>query len=105
MMLHNEAFLAPVSLETFGMHNLGKMVTRAMIPLCVASGLGPIIMWNGLSKSGNIYIDQSKNTSEVQMSILLNFAGNTLLILASIALCAFISFAFFVKPHVYQGKA
>lgn len=98
-------FLYPVCLEMWGQKNYTSMTARAMTAFCVAANIGPLIMWQGLSKAGDVYIDQSKNTSEEQMSTLLSFAGNNLLILAALALVTVISFAFFIKPHVYVVDA
>jgi len=96
-------FITPVCLEMWGFANLSKVTSRAMVAYMLAALFGPLIMWNGLSQAGDIYIDPSLNTNEQQKSQLLLYSSNSLFILGAIACLAFFGFAFFVKPYVHRN--
>ncbi len=92
-------FLTPLALAMWGKPNLSKVSSRSLAALDVASFIGPIVMWHGLSKSGDIYIDPALNTSEEQRRELLAYSSNSLFILGGVALSAFCCFAFLIKPY------
>ena len=92
--------ISPVNLSLWGVNNLGTLVGRTLASLCVGAFVGPVIIWYGLSKSGDdIYIDNTLNTSEQQQAELERFVGGALLILGGVASLACLGFLFLVKPH------
>jgi len=92
-------FLTPLALAMWGKQNLPKVSSRSLSALDIASFIGPIVMWQGLSASGDIYIDPMLNTSEEQRRELLTYSSNSLFILGGIAFSAFLCFAFLIKPY------
>ena len=92
-------FLTPLALAMWGKQNLPKVSSRSLSALDIASFIGPIVMWQGLSASGDIYIDPRLNTSEEQRRELLTYSSNSLFILGGIAFSAFLCFAFLIKPY------
>ena len=43
-----------------------NMIARALLFVSLAAIIGPLIIWAGLSKPGDIYLDQRLNTNEQQ---------------------------------------
>ena len=93
-----KVLISPVNLSLWGVNNLGTLVGRTLASLCVGAFIGPVIIWYGLSKSGDIYIDNTLNTSEQQQE-LESFVGGALLILGGVASLACLGLLFLVKPH------
>ena len=94
-----KVLISLINLSLFwGVNNLGILVGRTLASLCVGAFIGPVIIWYGLSKSGDIYIDNTLNTSEQQQE-LESFVGGALLILGGVASLACLGFLFLVKPH------
>jgi len=94
-----KVLISPVNLSLWGVNNLGTLVGRTMASLCCGAVIGPIIIWAGLSAPGDIYIDDTLNTSAQQQAELKSFVGGALLILGGVASVACIGFLFLVKPH------
>jgi len=94
-----KVLISPVNLSLWGVNNLGTLVGRTMASLCFGAVIGPIIIWCGLSAPGDIYIDNTLNTSVQQQAELESFVGGALLILGGVALFACFGFFFLVKPH------
>ena len=88
----------------WGIANLSKITGRALAGYMIAGIIGPLIIWQGLSQDGDIYINPTLNTSELQKSQLLFSSSNSFFILGAIACLAFAGFAFFVKPHVHHRQ-
>ena len=94
-----KVLISPVNLSLWGVNNLGTLVGRTLASLCVGAFVGPVIIWYGLSKSGDIYIDNTLNTSVQQQADLESFVGGALLILGGVTSLACLGFLFLVKPH------
>ena len=95
-----KVLISLINLSLFwGVNNLGILVGRTLASLCVGAFIGPVIIWYGLSKSGDIYIDNTLNTSEQQQAELESFVGGALLILGGVASLACLGLLFLVKPH------
>ena len=65
----------------------------------LAAVLGPIFVWIGLSKPGDIYLDNTLNTSEQQQIELEQSMGVALLSLGASGVLAFLGHWFCVKPY------
>ena len=94
-----KVLISPVNLSLWGVNNLGTIVGRTMAALCIGGAVGPIIVWYGLSAPGDIYLDNSLNTSEQQQAELESFVGDAMLILGGIGTIACLGFLFLVTPH------
>lgn len=61
-----KVLISLISLANWGVHNMKNMIARALLFVSLAAIIGPLIIWAGLSKPGDIYLDQRLNTNEQQ---------------------------------------
>ena len=61
-----KVLISLISLANWGVHNMKNMIARALLFVSLAAIIGPLMIWAGLSKPGDIYLDQRLNTNEQQ---------------------------------------
>ena len=76
-----------------------NMIARALLFVSLAAIIGPLMIWAGLSKPGDIYLDQRLNTNEQQQIELEQSMGIALLSLGAAGVIAFFGHWLCFKPY------
>ena len=80
------------------------MLARAVFMASLGAIIGPLFIWIGLSKPGDIYMDQSLNTSQQQQIELEQSMGTALICLGAIGFLAFFGHWLCIKPYKPKPK-
>jgi len=94
-----KVLISLISLANWGVHNMKNMIARALLFVSLAAIIGPLIIWAGLSKPGDIYLDQRLNTNEQQQIELEQSMGIALLSLGAVGVLAFFGHWLCFKPY------
>eukprot|EP00986_Skeletonema_menzelii_P002336 scaffold627_cov144-Skeletonema_menzelii.AAC.45 len=76
-----------------------QMLARAVFMVSMGAIVGPLFIWVGLSKPGDIYMDQNLNKSEQQQVELEQSMGTALLCLGAVGVLAFFCHVLCIRQY------